>query len=110
MQNFIQKGHTLTLLVAAAVLSGGAVLVGKIFGVAVADVAAGEEGEFETQGVFDLPALGTEVAAQGAILYWDAVNGRLTTTAAGNTRVGVAVVAKANGAATASIKLDAVIG
>lgn len=109
MQNFIQKGGTLTLLVAAAVQSGGAVLVGKIFGVAVADVAAGESGEFETCGVFELPALVTDVAAQGAILYWDAANHRLTTTAAGSTRVGVAVVGKANGGATAQIKIDAVI-
>lgn len=109
MKNFIQKGQTLTLLAAAAVLAGQALLVGKIFGVAVADVAAGESGEFETAGVFELPVLATDVAAQGAILYWDAANSRLTTTAAGNTRVGVATEAKANGAATALIKIDAVI-
>jgi predicted RecA/RadA family phage recombinase len=109
MQNFIQKGSTLTLLVAAAIQSGEAVLVGKIFGVAVTDVAAGESGEFDTTGVFELPALVTDVAAQGAILYWDAANHRLTTTAAGNTRVGVAVGGKSNGMPTASIKIDAVI-
>jgi predicted RecA/RadA family phage recombinase len=109
MQNFIQKGHTLTLVAAAALLAGQAQLTGKIFGVAVNDVAAGDSGEFETAGVFELPALATDVAAQGAILYWDAANHRLTTTAAGNTRVGVATEAKANGAATAMIKIDAVI-
>lgn len=109
MQNFIQKGGTLTLLVAAAIQSGEAVLVGKIFGVAVTDIAAGESGEFDTTGVFELPALVTDVAAQGAILYWDAANRRLTTTAAGSTRVGVSVVAKSNGMPTASIKIDAVI-
>jgi predicted RecA/RadA family phage recombinase len=109
MKNFIQSGRTLTLLAAAAVQSGEAVLVGKIFGVAVANVGAGATGEFTTEGVFELPALGTDVAAQGAILYWDAANKRLTTTAAGNTRVGVAVVAKANGAVTATIKIDEVI-
>lgn len=109
MKNAIQAGVTLSLLAAAAMLSGEAVLVGKIFGVAVANVAAGQQGEFRTEGVFELPALGTDVAAQGAILYWDAANKRLTTTAAGNTRVGVAVVAKANGPAVATIKIDAVI-
>lgn len=109
MKNFIQKGCTLTLAAAAAVQSGGAMLVGKIFGVAVADVAAGEKGEFQVEGVFELPALATDVAAQGAILYWDAVNARLTTTAAGNTRVGVAVEDKVANAATAVIKIDEVI-
>lgn len=110
MKNFIQKGMTLTLLAAAAIQSGEAMLVGKIFGVAMANVAAGATGEFETEGVFELPALSTDVAAQGAILYWDAANKRLTTTASGNTRVGVAIAAKANGAATAMLKIDAVIG
>jgi predicted RecA/RadA family phage recombinase len=109
MKNAIQAGITLSLLAAAAMLSGEAVLVGKIFGVAVANVAAGQQGEFRTEGVFELPALATDVAAQGAILYWDSVNKRLTTTAGANTRVGVAVVAKANGPALATIKIDAVI-
>ncbi|SCU73552.1 conserved hypothetical protein [Cupriavidus necator] len=106
MKNFVQCGDTLTLPAPYAVNSGDAVLVGKIFGVAVAAVANGADGEFKTNGVFDVPALGTDVAAVGAALYWDSVNKRLTTTAAGNTRVGVAVAAKANGAATARIKLD----
>ncbi|NML62264.1 DUF2190 family protein [Massilia sp. RP-1-19] len=109
MKNFIQKGVTLTLLVAAAAQAGEAVLVGKIFGVALSDVAAGKSGEFVTEGVFELPALAGDVAAQGAVLYWDTANERLTTTDVGNTRVGVAVEAKAGGAAIAVIKLDAVI-
>jgi predicted RecA/RadA family phage recombinase len=109
MKNYVQKGSTLTLLVAAAVLAGEAVLVGKIFGVAVADVAANQSGDFETEGVFELPVLATDVIAQGAILYWDAGNKRLTTTAAGNTRVGVATEAKAAGGAIALLKIDAVI-
>ncbi|XYJ11808.1 DUF2190 family protein [Telluria sp. B2] len=109
MQNFIQKGGTLSLAVAAAISAGQAMLVGKIFGVAVSNVAAGESGEFQTYGVFELPALSTDTAAQGAILYWDSTNKRLTTTATGNTRVGVAVEAKTAGAATVQIKIDAVI-
>lgn len=109
MNNFVQKGHTLTLFAAAAVAAGAAMLAGKIFGVAVADVAAGESGEFETEGVFNLPVLTTDVVAQGAVLYWDDANDRLTTTAGALTRVGVATEAKANGVATVRIKIDAVI-
>lgn len=109
MNNFIQKGHTLTLVSAAAIAAGAAMLKGKIFGIAVNDVAASGSGEFVTEGVFELPALSTDTAAQGAILYWDDTNKRLTTTAAGNTRVGVAAEAKAAAATTAIIKLDAVV-
>lgn len=106
MKNFVQHGDTLTLTPPAAVASGEAILLGKIFGVAVAALLANVPGEFVTEGVFDLPALGTDTATVGAILYWDTANKRLTTTAAGNTRVGVAVAAKANGDATVRIKLD----
>ena len=100
----------LTLLAAATVLSGEALLVGKIFGVAIANVPAGTTGEFQTEGVHELPALAADVATVGAILYWDAANKRLTVTAAGSTRVGVATVAKGAGATTVQIKIDAVIG
>ena len=106
MKNYVQQGDTLTLTAPYAVNAGDAVLVGKIFGVAVANVANGADGEFVAEGVFDLPALSTDTPGQGAVLYWDSVNKRLTTTSAGNTRVGVATVAKANGATTARIKLD----
>jgi predicted RecA/RadA family phage recombinase len=106
MKNFVQHGDTLTLTPTAAVASGEAILVGKIFGVAVAAVLANTPGEFVTEGVFDLPALSTDTPTVGAVLYWDTANKRLTTTASGNTRVGVATAAKANGDTTARIKLD----
>lgn len=109
MKNFVQPGRVLTLISVGAILAGDALLVGKIFGVALSNVAAGASGEFQTEGVHELPALVTDVAAVGAPLYWDAVNKRLTVTAAGSTRVGVATAAKANGAATVAIKIDAVI-
>ena len=109
MNNYIQEGNTLTLVADAAIAAGEAMLKGKIFGVAVKNVAANEKGEFRTAGVFELPALGTDVAAECAIWYWDSGNKRLTITATSNTRVGVAVEAKAAGATTAIIKLDAVI-
>lgn len=109
MKNFVQPGRVLTLISVGAILAGDALLVGKIFGVALSNVAAGTAGEFQTEGVHELPALATDVAAVGAPLYWDSINKRLTVTAAGNTRVGVATAAKANGAATALIKIDAVI-
>lgn len=106
MKNYVQQGDTLTLTAPYAVNSGDAVLVGKIFAVAVASVASGADGEFVAEGVFDLPALSTDTPAQGAVLYWDNTNKRLTTTATSNTRVGVATVAKANGVSTVRIKLD----
>lgn len=106
MKNFVQHGDRLTLTAPAAMNSGEAVLIGKIFGVAVSNVASGADGEFDTEGVFDITALTADTATVGAVLYWDTTNKRLTTTASGNTRVGVATKVKANGETTARIKLD----
>lgn len=108
MKNYVQDGDTVTFVAPYAVTSGQGALVGSLFGIANNDVASGAEGEFDTEGVFDVTALSTDTAAQGAKLYWDNANRRLTTTSAGNTLVGVAVAAKAAGAVTARIRLGIV--
>src|SRR3569623_2199117 len=106
MKNFVQKGNALTLTADRTLAAGDAMLVGKIYGVAYDDLAAAATGEVLTEGVCDLTALSTDTAAIGDVPYWDNTNHRLTTTATGNTRVGVAVAAKAAAATTARIKLD----
>lgn len=108
MKNYVQDGDTVTLPAPYAVTSGQGALVGSLFGVANSDAASGADCEFDTEGVFDVTALGTDTATVGAKLYWDNTNRRLTTTATNNTLVGVAVAAKAAGAATARIRLGIV--
>jgi predicted RecA/RadA family phage recombinase len=46
------------------------------------------------------------VVTQGAALYWDNTNSRLTTTASGNTYAGYAFAAAGNGVTTVNIKLN----
>ena len=108
MKNYVQDGDTVTLVAPYAVTSGQGALVGSLFGIANADVASGAEGEFDVEGVFDVTALSTDTATQGAKLYWDNTNRRLTTTSSGNTLVGVALAAKGAGAVTARIRLGLV--
>ena len=109
-KTFRQNGDILTLTLAVAVVSGEGVLVGKIFGVAQGSYAADEAGEYATCGVHELAAKPADVGIVGAPLYWDAAAKWLTSTAGGNTRVGVVVpVAKIAGAATAWIKIDSFI-
>ena len=107
MKNFVQKGDVLTVTAPYAVNSGDGVLVGAIFGVACSTAALGADVEVSTYGVFDLTALSTDVATQGAKIYWDNTNRRLTVTASGNTLVGAATRAKASGDTTARVKIDA---
>lgn len=107
MKNKIQDGKVLTLTAPYQRNAGEAALVGKIFGVAVNTVASGVEGEFETEGVFDLTKLTTDDVAQGVDLYWDNTNKRLTVTATGNTLVAKAVKAAGTSATTVLAKLNA---
>ena len=108
MKNYVQDGDTVTLPAPYAVTSGQGALVGSLFGVANHDAASGADCEFDTEGVFDVTALGTDTATPGAKLYWDNTNRRLTTTATNNTLVGVAVATKAAGATTARVRLGIV--
>lgn len=105
MINYIQAGKILTLTAPYTVASGAGALVGTIFGVATGAVTISTSGEFMTEGVFDL-AKDTSVFAQGDKVYWDNTNKVVTSTAAGNTRIGRAVLAALTGAATGRVLLD----
>lgn len=98
MQNYVQNGDTLDLAAPYAVVSGAGAQVGQLFGVAVADYANGEDGEFKTRGVFDLTKIGSQAWTVGALVYWDNTNKRCTTVSTGNLLIGAATVAVSNAA------------
>lgn len=93
MKNFVQVGNILTLPAPHAVASGSGALIGSIFGVAQTSAASGEEVAFLVTGVFDLPKAASQAWAVGAKVYWDNAARVTTTTATGNTLIGVAVKA-----------------
>lgn len=107
MKNFVQIGDVLDYTPGAPVASGAVVVIGVRIGIAVAAIAAGETGALRVKGVVELAKLGTDVVAQGALLYWDADDFRLTTTASGNTLAGYAAKPAGNGVATAWLHLNA---
>ena len=106
--NWIQDGDVLQLAPAANVASGGGHQFGAaLFGVALADVAAGVPGSFAAQGVWTLPKTSALAVAVGDRLYWDATNKVVNKTATGQLCVGVAVAAAGNPSATVAVKLGA---
>ena len=115
--NHVQEGKKMnwTNGGAAAVVSGQAVVVGTLVGVAETGIAVGEVGVLVVAEVWSLPKA-TEAITQGAKLYWDANgnpvggvagSGCLTATATDNTYAGVAFAPAASGDATVDIKLNA---
>jgi predicted RecA/RadA family phage recombinase len=108
MKNYVSNGKTIPYTPSGDdVASGQAILVGDILGVAVADIADGEEGELALEGVFNVPKKSTDTFDAGQIVFWDAATngGELTETASTHKPVGVCMAAAGNPSATVPLKL-----
>lgn len=107
---FVQPGEVIDYTASANIASGQVVLMGARIGVALKAIANGETGPMQVTGVFNIAKLSTDNMAQGALLYWDNTNSRLTTTASatsGNTLAGFAAAAAAASTTSVNIKINA---
>lgn len=91
-KNFILSGDALVITAGANIAAGAGVQVGRIFGVAQADIAIGAEGAISLVGVYDLPKAAAQAWTPGALIYWSGTN--CTTTVGTNILIGVAARAQ----------------
>lgn len=104
---FIQPGKVLDFTNGASALASGAgVVVGTKFGVALAAIAANATGSVQICGVFSLSKASADAIGQGALVYWNATNNNITTTASGATLAGVAAAAAGAGATSVNVLLN----
>jgi predicted RecA/RadA family phage recombinase len=96
MKNHVQPGDIVGVTAPANVLSGAGVLVGSLFGVAVADALSGTDVQIAVEGVFTLPKVGSQAWTVGALIYWNGT--ACTNVASTNKLIGAAVVAVGSGA------------
>lgn len=106
MKNFIQAGSNLTIPAPAIVASGGVVVAGSIIGIAAGSATVGQSVDVVVTGVFRLPKVAADAITLGALVHWDAAAELATTTATGNTKIGVAVEAAAASTATVAVRLS----
>lgn len=99
-----------------SVTVGTVVAVGKLFGVLVSGLLTTDTtlanntiGTVALTGMYELPKLTTDTFVEGAALYWDATNSRVTTTAGANTFVGCAGEIGTNGQTRVDVRLNATI-
>lgn len=109
MKNYIQSGCVVSVTAPYDVTSGQALQVGVLWGVATHSALSGQPVEIETRGVMDVTKLTTDNPTQGAALYWDNTNKRLTTTNTSNLFVGKCLVAPAASAASVIGVFDGLI-
>ena len=105
-KRFVQPGNVLDHTPAAAVNSGAVLVIGARIGVALADILANATGSVQVTGVFNLPKKAADTVAQGALVYWDATNQQITTTASGNTLAGYAAQAAAASTTAVDVKIN----
>lgn len=107
--NFVKEAATITLLApSGGVVSGTGYVIGSIFGVALATVAAGLPCEFGIEGEWILPKPNSVTTfAQGAGVWFDTATGLCKATGAGFFQIGIATVAAAATDATVRVRLDA---
>lgn len=85
--NYVQDGSVIQWTNGgSAVSSGDVVVIGSngdaILGVALVDIANGETGSVQIEGVFDLPKVDAAVIAQGEYVIWDSSAGKFDDNAA----------------------------
>ena len=105
MKNYVQTGDNLTLPAPYEVDSGDGALIGSIFGVAAGDADSGDDVDFLTRGVFELPKTSALAIAIGDKLYWDDT-AKVVNKTNTNPLIGVAVSAAVNPSATVNVRLN----
>lgn len=109
MKNYLRDGDRIPLTApVGGVVSGTGYLIGALFVVAVNSAAAGAPFTAQTEGVVTLPKVGAQAQTEGALLYWDNAAKNVTTTSAGNTKIGYCAAAELAAAATVSVRLHPV--
>lgn len=106
MDNYIQKGNTVTLVAPYDVASGGGFLVGAIFAVAVRAALTGATVEGERTGVFELAKTNAQAWTQGQKVYWDDTNKRCDSDSTVGMLIGTAHAAAANPSTTGEVILN----
>lgn len=96
MADYVQGDCLIDHTPSSAVAAGGVVVLNDLVTVAPRPIAANALGAVAIEGVWSMPkaAAGSGKAiGQGAVVYWDATAGNITTTATDNKRAGKAAAA-----------------
>jgi predicted RecA/RadA family phage recombinase len=106
MRNYVSSGNSAALAMPYDRTSGQGVQVGTLFGVCQGDALTGVSQTVVFRGIFDLTKEPALVISQGARVFWDNTNRRVTTTATSNVCIGHCITAAAGADATVRVRLQ----
>lgn len=108
-KNFKQPGDVVNFIAPTGGVTGGSlVIIGSLALIPTFSAAENERCTGCTGGIYTLPKAAANTPAQFAKAYWDNTAKNVTTTASGNTLIGVFDDAYANGTTEAGVRLNGV--
>lgn len=105
MASYVQGDCLIDHTPTSAVAAGDVVVLADLVTVAPRAIAANALGAVAVEGVWSMPKA-TGAISQGAIVYWDATAGNVTTTATNNKRAGKAAKAAASSDTTVQVLIN----
>jgi predicted RecA/RadA family phage recombinase len=108
LTKYVQRGHSIDYTPEADVAAGDVVIIGDLAGIAKLDIKAGTLGALALVGVFDIPKVtgdSTAIAA-GTIVFWNATDKVVTTTAGDNKYLGKTIIASTDDDAHARVIIN----
>lgn len=105
MASYVQDDDLIDYTPSSAVAAGDVVVLADLVTVAPRAIAANALGTVAVEGVWSMPKASGAIS-QGAIVYWDATAGNVTTTATNNKRAGKAAKAAASGDASVQVLIN----
>jgi predicted RecA/RadA family phage recombinase len=105
MADYVQEGRLIDHTPSSAVAAGAVVVLNDLVCVAPHAIAANALGKVDVGGSWSMPKA-TGAIGQGALVYWDATAGNITTTATNNKRAGKAAKAAVSGDASVQVLIN----
>lgn len=110
MKNYVQHGGTLDFTApAGGVTAGVPLLIGAVLVVPAFSAVEGATFAATLTGVFTLPKATGAAWTEGSILYWDDAAKKVTTTSAGNTKIGLVAKAAASADTVGNVRLNGAV-
>ena len=88
---FYQDGKRIDIVQSANIESGDIVLIGELIGVQTNQIQKDEKGSVAVSGVFQVVKKSADTFTAGQKVYWDNTLKQATSTASGNTLMGITV-------------------
>ena len=105
---YIQEGNNINYinLTETEIEAGSVIVFGVSVGIAASNIAPNEMGALAMKGIYEMPKDDTDIKA-GSAVYYNKTADKVTSTAANNTKIGIAAADAGTSAVTVNVKINA---